>query len=101
MAFPYQVGVSEDGKWNGIDLNYYGDCGCSSNDATILYARGWMDNGEVYISTQHIASLVGIVVSLPRFPSLRSKRFHRLLMSRFVPHKVKRRLFFVRFHITP
>ncbi|XP_073232045.1 xanthine dehydrogenase/oxidase-like [Porites lutea] len=40
----YKVGVSEDGKLNGIDLNYYGDCGCSSNDATILYARGWMDN---------------------------------------------------------
>ena len=66
MAFPYQVGFSEDCKLNGIDLNYYGDCGCSSNDATILYARGWMDNGEVYVSTQYpgyLASLVGIVMS--------------------------------------
>lgn len=40
----YKVGVTNDGKLNGIDMNLYADCGSSSNDLDVSYAQTWVDN---------------------------------------------------------
>ena len=43
-----QVGVANDGKLNGIDMNLYADCGSSPNDLDVGYAQTWVDNGKQY-----------------------------------------------------
>ena len=41
-----QVGVTNDGKLNGIDMNLYADCSSSPNDLDVAYAETWVDNGK-------------------------------------------------------
>ncbi|CAH3170659.1 unnamed protein product [Porites lobata] len=40
----YKVGVANDGKLNGIDMNLYADCGSSPNDLDVGYAQTLADN---------------------------------------------------------
>ncbi|XP_015777058.1 PREDICTED: indole-3-acetaldehyde oxidase-like [Acropora digitifera] len=41
----YKVGVTNDGKLNGIDLTFYVDCGSSPNEIDVAGAQIWADNG--------------------------------------------------------
>lgn len=41
-----QIGVANNGKLNGIDMNLYCDCGSSVNDVDVSYAQMWADNGK-------------------------------------------------------
>ena len=47
--FLTQVGFSDTGLLNGIDMTYYGDYGCSANDSSVAVAMDWCDNGRVLI----------------------------------------------------
>jgi hypothetical protein len=38
--------VSDAGLLNGIDMTYYADFGCSSNDTDVNAAMNWCDNGK-------------------------------------------------------
>lgn len=40
----YNIGVANDGKLNGIDMNLYCDCGSSPNDLDVSAAQAWADN---------------------------------------------------------
>ncbi|XP_074617346.1 xanthine dehydrogenase/oxidase-like [Acropora palmata] len=40
----YKVGVTNDGKLNGIDLTFYVDCGSSPNEIDVAGAQIWADN---------------------------------------------------------
>lgn len=44
--FLLQVGVSDSGLLNGIDMTYYADYGSSSNDTSVDGAFLWCDNGK-------------------------------------------------------
>ena len=40
-----KVGVTSEGKLNGIDLSFYCDCGSSPNEVDVSVAQVYADNG--------------------------------------------------------
>ncbi|ESO95691.1 hypothetical protein LOTGIDRAFT_231915 [Lottia gigantea] len=40
----YEVGCTNDGKLNGIKIDYYADCGTTPNDMSNFAMEGWLDN---------------------------------------------------------
>ena len=41
-----QVGVTVDGKLNGVKIEYYTDCGCSPNGSIISFIGRFADNSK-------------------------------------------------------
>ena len=46
--FHLQVGVTEEGKLNGVKVTYYNDCGCSPNHQIIGLVGRFADNSIYY-----------------------------------------------------
>ena len=44
--------MTEEGKLNGINLTYYGDCGMNPNDNSFPVMQTWADNGNCYTNCQ-------------------------------------------------
>ncbi len=42
----YRVGVTKEGKLNGVEIQYYCDDGCSPNEDPLPYCLEIMDNGK-------------------------------------------------------
>ena len=46
-----QIGFTDEGKLNGVNVTVYADCGCSPNDNSLGAIFHHLDNGKAFIHT--------------------------------------------------